>query len=189
MPTDLNGLRMLDVGFGAGQLTHALVTNSGRSFVNYKGIPYIMGIDIDPVNIEFAEKYMPIYKKVLLRDAVDIPYPSEFTKDLSIVFCTQVVEHIEDKKKALDMIKYLSTLAPIVIFSCPQGDTTKTNSKHKSIWYRSNFKKLGFNTALTTIYPSMAVIILDFFSLIKNHRRIIRNIIAWKINEKIYIAS
>ncbi len=182
LPTDLTNKRMLDIGFGCGQVTHVLLSNSGRYAVPYHGMPYVLGIDIDQSNIDFAKKYMPYYKELLVRDATDIPYPPAFTKDLNIVICTQMVEHIENKKKTIEMIKYVWNLAPLVIFTTMDGDTRKTIETHKSVWYKKDFTKLGFETKLNTIYPSSVLPILDFLSYLRRGKRITRNIIAWKQN-------
>ena len=166
-----------------------------RQNVSYSGTPYIIGLDIDPINIEFAKTWMPFYREVYEYDATIIPYPEEIIKDIDIIICTEVVEHITDKDKALKMIEYLSDKAKLVIFMCPYGNTLSNKNKvvdydnHNSIWYDADFKKLGFNTKIIKkIYWAgleymIVSFLLDLINIIKPHNKsITKNILAWKRN-------
>jgi hypothetical protein len=169
-----------------------LICASGNG---YSGTPYIIGLDIDPINVEFAKKWMPFYREVYEYDAVKIPYPEDIIKNIDIIICTEMVEHTTDKDKTLEMIKYLSTRAKHVIFMCPYGNTLSNKNKvidydnHNSIWYDTDFKKLGFNTKIIKkIYWSgieymIVSFLLDLINTIKPHNKsITKNILAWKDN-------
>lgn len=195
LPENINDLRILDVGFGCGQLMHTVMAYGNRGTFSFKGEPYIMGIDIDHINVEFAKKWMPFYREVYEFDATEIPYPENVIKDIDILVCTEMIEHTTDKDKTLKMIKYLSTRAKLVIFMCPYGNTLSNKVKdieynnHNSIWYDEDFKKIGFETKLIKRIYSDGVeykvisIILDTVNIVKqNNKNITKNILAWKRN-------
>jgi len=195
LPENIQDARILDLGFGCGQISHTIITFSGKPYVQFKGEPYIIGLDIDPINIDIAKKWMPFYREVYEFDALNIPYPEKTIKDIDIIVCTEMVEHITDKDKALEMIKYLSTRAKLVIFMCPYGNTLSNKVKdveydnHNSVWYDSDFKTLGFNTKLIKkIYWEgleyhIISIMLDVINILKPHNKsITKNIVAWKRN-------
>ena len=80
LPKNIQDKRILDAGFGCGEVTHIIVSFGNRKlFVS--GVPYVIGIDIDPINVEFAKKYMPYFKEVYQYDIVNIPYPENIIKD------------------------------------------------------------------------------------------------------------
>ena len=92
------------------------------------------------------------------------------------------------------MIKYLSDKAKLVIFLCPYGNTlSKVDDpidSHKSIWYDTDFQKLGFNTKIIKriywngIEYKIISTIMDLINLFKPiNKSIVRTIVAWKINE------
>jgi len=194
-PRDINNLRILDVGFGCGQLMHTVVAYGNRNVFHLSGIPYIIGLDIDSKNVEFAKKYMPYYRETYLCDATEIPYPKEIISDLGIIVCTEMVEHTTDKDKTLRMIKYLSDKAKLVIFMCPYGDTLSNKNKgfdydnHNTIWYDADFSDLGFNVKIIKkVYWSgweykIASAVLDVFNVFKPYNKnITKRILAWKRN-------
>jgi hypothetical protein len=91
------------------------------------------------------------------------------------------------------MIKYLSDKAKLVIFLCPYGNTLSNVDDeidcHKSIWYDTDFKKLGFNTKIIRrIYwegieykiVSFVMSLINVFKPI--NKSILRTIVAWKKN-------
>jgi len=194
LPANIQGARILDIGFGCGQISHTIVSFANRN-QKISGEPYIVGIDVDPINVDFAKKWMPFIREVYLYDAINIPYPENIIKDLDIIICTEVIEHIEDKEKVLKMIEYLRDKAKLVIFVCPYGNTLSRVGDdvidyHKSIWYDTDFKKLGFNTkiinriywsGLEYMIVSSVMTIINFFK--PHNKSILRTIIAWKVNK------
>jgi SAM-dependent methyltransferase len=184
LPSKLEGKRMLDVGFGCGTVTHKIVSESGKPWSHFTGMPYVIGIDKDPSSVEFAKRWMPFYKDVYLQDVTDIPYPRNITDNLDIVICTEVVEHTTDKRATLAMIKYLSDLAPLVIFTCPNGDDTNKKfdqewHNHNSIWYQDDFRKLSFKTKLETKYTREVEFVLRIASKVFTGKPLYRTIVAW----------
>jgi hypothetical protein len=191
LPSNLQDLRILDAGFGCGEVMHTMMSYGNKKVLHYSGEPYIIGIDIDPKNVSYAKKWLPIYREVYLYDATKIPYPTNIIKDLDIIICTEVVEHTFVKSETLKMIEYLRDLAPLIIFTCPEGNSL-SNKKgdyeyHNTIWYESDFKKLGFNTKLVKRLDFEGQELkwlsnfVKFINLFRIYNKTITNtIVAWK---------
>jgi SAM-dependent methyltransferase len=195
LPKDLHNKKILDIGFGYGQVMHTIMSFSYGKQYHFTGEPYIIGIDKNPDNVEFAKKWMPFYRDVYLYDAVEVPYPANITKDVKIIICTEVVEHTLDKNKTLKMIEYLRDLAPLVIFTCPNGNalSPKVNDyhTHNTIWYEKDFKKLGFKTKLVSRLDfegeeqRLITYLIKFVNIFRPYNKtIINTIVAWKDDEQ-----
>jgi len=195
LPENIQDARILDLGFGCGQISHTIITFSDKPYVQFKGEPYIIGLDIDPINIDIAKKWMPFYREIYLYDITNIPYVNNIINNLDVIICSEVVEHIKDKDKALKMIEYVSNKAKIVIFTCPNGNTlthiknSKEYDEHNSIWYEEDFKKFGFNTKLIKrIYWNgfeyeLISIAMKFVNFVRQHNKMItETIFAWRLN-------
>ena len=188
LPNDLSNKRILDVGFGCGTVIYKIISTSSRPWANFTGIPTVVGIDKDPQSIDFAKTHMPFYNEVYLRDVLDIPYPNAITnKPIDIIICSEVLEHLLYKDKALELIKYLSGLAPLVIFTCPNDDQRNKIYKqdwhnHNIVWYEKDFTRLGFKTKLLSPYPKNVELGLRIVKKVLTGKSLARTIIAWKIS-------
>lgn len=188
LPHNLSNKRILDVGFGCGTVIYKIISTSGRPWANFSGIPSVIGIDKDPQSIEFAKTFMPFYKEVYLRDVTDIPYPNDITnQSIDIIICSEVLEHLLDKDLGLKLIKYLCTLAPLIIITCPEGDQRNKIYKedwhnHNIMWHQEDFKQLGFKTKHISSYPKKFEWFLNIIKKITIGKSLVNTIIAWKIN-------
>ena len=73
----------------------------------------------------------------VLCDALNLPFKR---KSFDIVLCNQVIEHIEDKERGIELIKTLEEIArQQVILATPV-----TPSLSPSSWHPNEFKKLGY---------------------------------------------
>lgn len=187
LPSDLEGKRILDVGCGCGTVIHKIVSTSGRPWSSFRGMPVVIGIDRDPELVEFARRWMPYYREVFLWDATEVPYPVEVVgESLDVVICTESAEHWLDKARGLEAVKYLSTLAPLVIFTCPSGDQTnrlyeQDYHNHNLVWYPSDFRRLGFEVKLVTQYPKNVELFMRVVKRVATGKPLFRKIIAWRV--------
>jgi SAM-dependent methyltransferase len=187
LPDNLEGIRVLDAGSGCGTVVHKIISTSGRPWSRFKGMPIVIGVEKDPELVEFAKKWMPFYKNVFLRDLNDIPYPDEIVgKSIDIVLCSESVEHWLDKKRGLKTVEYLISLAPTVIFTCPNGDQTnklyeQDYHNHNLVWNVEDFEQFGLKTEIFSQYPKSIELLLRIAKPILMREPLSRHIIAWKV--------
>lgn len=106
----LNGfgkdVEIYEIGCGSGQFANMLFDNG---FVNYKGF------DFSEKAVAIAKEANPDYAdKFTCADAFEL-LPALSKKSSAVFFCFEVLEHINDDKKLLDLLPSGST----VIFSVP----------------------------------------------------------------------
>lgn len=190
LPEDLDNIRILELGSGCGQIGHTIYSYSNHDWVKFKGYPEIMGIDIDRNCVNFLNDYLNrIYKYVILYDVLDFPYPFLIVNTIDIVIMTEVLEHLKDKSKAIELLKYLYENFNKIIITVPYGDTLNKNNQkewfnHNLIWCENDFKKIGYNTKRINLYGRKAMfpslILMKLVDRIKNKHYIYGSIIAWK---------
>jgi 2-polyprenyl-3-methyl-5-hydroxy-6-metoxy-1,4-benzoquinol methylase len=184
LPPNIEGMRILDVGFGNGTVIHKIVSTSIMPWAKSTGIPYVIGIDKDPEIVSFAKKWMPFYREVYLWDVTEVPYPTNICNKIDIIICTEVVEHTINKEKSLKMIEYFKTIASLVIITCPNGDDTnklyeKEYHNHNSKWNKNDFEQFGYTTRLITQYTKEVEILLSILKKIYIGKPLYRTIVAW----------
>lgn len=193
LPRDMEGKRVLDVGLGCGEVSQIIASYSGHYWVGYSGMPYIIGLDIDPQCVNFARKWLPYYREVYQRDATEIPYPPEIIRDLDVILCTEVSEHLTDKAAGLRMVEYLSDKARLVVFTCPLGfdeetvvSPDKAYMNHNSAWYPEDFTRFGFKVKKIGVYgygcDRKIVKAINILNLILRRPRSTHYIFAYKVN-------
>lgn len=100
------GVEIYEIGCGSGQFANMLFDNG---FVNYKGF------DFSEKAVSIAKAANPDYAdKFVCADAFEL-LPTLSGKSNAVFFCFEVLEHIKDDKKLLDLLPKGST----VIFSVP----------------------------------------------------------------------
>lgn len=140
IPDDLDGLKVLDVGFGFGFYGWALTTwKKGRS--------HIVGIDINPDRVE-RQIELGIYDEVFCKDINEwLPVES-----FDLIIASHVVEHLE-KDDGLKLLERLQAKCRgRLIVACPEGDTLSIEMRdsvkyydvHVSVWRARDLRQLGF---------------------------------------------
>ncbi|MFX0186787.1 MAG: class I SAM-dependent methyltransferase [Candidatus Hodarchaeota archaeon] len=86
--------KILDIGCGNGYLTKKLAQKARK----------VIGIDIDKKNIDFAKKYYN-NENILYINCEVSKY--DFKEKFDYVIMSNVLEHIEDRKKLLERVKNL----------------------------------------------------------------------------------
>ncbi len=100
---DLRGKNILDVGCGIGVYTQKFSLEGNL----------VYGIDIDPENIKLAKK-LTKKARFLVAKAENLPFKDNF---FDIVFLHEILEHVEDDKKAVfEAFRVLKEKGKMIIF-------------------------------------------------------------------------
>jgi SAM-dependent methyltransferase len=179
IPDNLDGLKILDVGFGYGEWGLMLRTRK-------KGNPYIVGIDIFKPYYD-KQKPLRIYNEIHNINALD--YPKGVQETFDIILVSEVIEHIE-KKEGYQLLSKLDTLCTsLLIVTTPRGETfhgkavdENIHNCHISGWELQELQELGFNTQTVDKTPLPKILrlvdkIRRFLFALPRHPQ---QIIAWK---------
>ncbi len=179
IPDNLDGLKILDVGFGYGEWGLMLRTRKN-------GNPHIVGIDIFKPYYD-KQKPLRIYNEIHNINALD--YPKNVKETFDIILMSEVLEHIE-KKDGYQLLEKLETLCTsLLIVTTPRGETfhgtavdENIHNCHISGWEPLELQELGFNTQSVDKTPmpktlKMVDKIRRFLFALPRHPQ---QIIAWK---------
>ncbi len=111
IPRKLKGKRILDIGCGTGIWAEYF----------YRKGAEVYGIDISEKMLEMARKRVP-KGKFYLGDVTKIPFQNEF---FDIVFCSLVLSHVKDLKKAIREIHRVLEKNGILIISDMHPEVTR----------------------------------------------------------------
>ena len=100
---------LLDVGCGSGVISNALAEKTAAT---------VLGVDVGKKGILLARKNAEekADSHFIQASALSLPFPDDF---FQIVFSTEVLEHIEDPKRAIDEMIRVAETDGIVIISTP----------------------------------------------------------------------
>lgn len=118
------GKKILDYGCGYG-IGASLMEDSYSRYV---------GLDIDPLAIEYASKNFSIGEKITFYHMSKIR-ENEFRETFDVGLCFEVLEHVKDPLELLDTITKTIAKGGILIISTPNG---KSSNGNKNL-YRSSY--------------------------------------------------
>jgi ubiquinone/menaquinone biosynthesis C-methylase UbiE len=111
-----------------------------------ENMTYLCGVDITPTYLKFV-KERNVYDDLILCDCTHLPFRD---RSFDLVLLSEVLEHLE-KKQGYAVLKQLERIArQLIIITVPQGLLKQEAvggidaEKHRSAWYTSEFKKLGY---------------------------------------------
>jgi len=132
-------MSVIDIGCGKGiwgYLLYALREN----------MTYLCSADITPTYLRFV-KERNVYDDLVLCDCTFLPFRD---RSFDLVLLSEVLEHLE-KKQGYAVLKQLERIArQLIIITVPQGLLKQEGvggidaERHRSAWYTSEFKKLGY---------------------------------------------
>lgn len=143
-------LKVVDLGCGMG---------AAGEFLNPQRKHEFVGIDIYRPYLDICRK-KDNYKKLIKADITKMNFKYE---SFDVILILQVIEHLNKKTAGLLIKKAIRSAKKCVIVSVPNGKCFQENyddsiyHKHKSSWYVSDLKKLGFKVygqGLKIIYGS-----------------------------------
>lgn len=103
-----SGKRVLDAGCGVGFGTHYLAVN---------GACEVVGVDIAPEAIEYAVgHYQNENLRYALADCVALPF---WDDTFDLVFCSNVIEHVEDYMKLIDEVLRVLVAGGVFFLATP----------------------------------------------------------------------
>lgn len=162
LPPNLDGLSLIDLGCGFGELYYKILAFSGEPYVNFRGRPaYSLGVDVNDHALKFVSE-RGLYDKVLKRDieATGLTGMGRF----DIVLCNEFLEHTYLKPEFLEDLKALGKL---IIVSVPNGFTKNVvpgieEFRHKQGWRVHAFKDHGYRAWLYRLYPGRGRVVNTF---------------------------
>jgi len=163
---------ILDLGCGVGdQLMHYYPTHQ------------VIGVDIDPSNIEMCKKKMP-HGTFLLSAIEDIDIPS--LGKIDTILCTEVLEHVTDWKQIIQMLESCTPETRLTITVPHHISEKKLLAKRPHYWQeighqhfftgkelRQALEKSGWH--VTTLRRANASLYFELLSLFKRNAPCIRN--------------
>ena len=138
IPSDLGDKVIADIGCGKG--INAYIAQSTKYI---KGATFI-GIDTNADNLDFCKKHR-IYDKNISKKIPPIPLKDK-TDDL--LLCTEVIEHLS-QKKGLELLNEIDRVCkgraivstPNIFYPNPPNEE---EDKHLSLWTAKDFHKMGY---------------------------------------------
>jgi len=174
---DLDGLMILDCGFGYGNWAFQIKAKLGYE-------PHIVGLEIHHPYIERQSK-LGLYDKIVKANVFDIPFDNGC---FDVVLACEIIEHLE-QEDGLKMINEIERVSKnLVIVTTPFGfmkqeeyDGNKYQI-HRSKWYPSDFIKMGYEVKLLNPSPLTRSVKLfdDIRRKLFNLPKPLREIIAHK---------
>ena len=132
-------ISVIDIGCGKGIWGYLLCALR-------ENMIYLCSVDITPTYLKFV-KERNVYDDLILCDCTCLPFRD---RSFDLVLLSEVLEHLE-KKQGYTMLKQLERIArQLIIVTVPQGLLKQEGvggidaEKHRSAWYTSEFKKLGY---------------------------------------------
>ena len=174
LDVNLNGLMILDCGFGYGNWAFQIKVKLGYE-------PYFVGLEIHRPYIEIQSKF-GLYDKLVEASVLDIPFDDGY---FDVVLACEIIEHLE-QKDGLKMINEIERVSKnLVIITTPLGfmkqeeyDGNKYQI-HRSAWNPSDFIKMGYKVKVLKPQPlTRSVKLFDdirrkIFNLPKRPREIV----------------
>jgi len=140
---DFSGSTLFDAGAGYGEFGFYLKALSGTQRVKYRGVPRIVGCDLNPERVRNSR--LGVYDEFYEWNLCDTPYT--FLKEKPrFTVCLETLEHLPNKAESLRVLEYLESLSPNMVVSVPLGD--HRTQYHHSIWDTSDFSKRGYDVSL-----------------------------------------
>lgn len=179
IPENLDGLRILDCGFGYGEWGLMLRTRK-------EGLPHIVGVDIFKTYCD-KNRELKIYDEIHCVDALEIN--QVINKPFDIIIASELLEHLE-KRDSFRLLSELESLCSnLLIITTPRGRTFNSrevdgnkHNRHLSGWEVEEFSSLGFLVKVVDKppLPRMLKIADKIRRRLFNLGRAPQQIIAWK---------
>ena len=149
IPTNLDGVKVLDLGIGCGFYGWALKAHGSQGNPDeakeFTGTPYIVGVEVNKARADHTRKY-GLYDEVHVLDVTkELPLD-----EYGVIIMSHLIEHLY-KEQALTLLARLEAMCTgVIVIACPYGDSCgpekKSDDSHVSAWTENDFTPLGYKT-------------------------------------------
>ncbi len=165
LPKNLNGLKILDIGCGLGEVVYKIKAYSGFEWVHYSGIPYIVGIDIND-KVLSRVKTFNIYDEVYYFNIEKGDIRSLGKYD--IILINDCLEHTHLNSWFIEEVKNIGNKVIITVPSALTDSGAKdTGFPHVSVWKKEVFEAHGYKAKYYLTHPHLGKTLYKIFKLNK----------------------
>lgn len=179
-PSNMDGIKVLDVGFGYGATGLYIRT---RTYKN--GWCYLAGVE--PFQEYYDIQYlMKIYDELHLGYGQNLPFPDKVFK-MSIA--QHVIEHCKTIEEGYEMLNEMERVTDGRVIICTPNGYTESDAldgnmdnHHLTGWTEDHFIKAGYNTRIVTknVNSRLLVSFAKLIFAIKGKRWDNEVLVAWK---------